>query len=113
MMRRVWIRQNMMIDHSFKGGGENLVVLMYPVSQQIGCPPRQSRIVTFRPLPQSGINRMGNWIQQQTWSEVYECEDTNSKAKMLQNIMKQKLDEFFLPRQSNLLMRTKNGLIKL
>ena len=42
---------------------------------------------------------MGSWIQQQTWSEVYECEDTNSKAEMLQNIMKQKLDEF-LPTQT-------------
>ena len=41
---------------------DHLVVLMYPVNKEIGCPPKQSRLVTFHPLPQSGIKKMGNWI---------------------------------------------------
>ena len=50
--------------------------------------------VTFRPLPQSGIDKMGRWIQQQNWKQIYKCTDINLKSEILQNMMKQKLDEF-------------------
>ena len=73
---------------------DHLVVLMYPINAQIGCPPRKNRLVTFRPLPQSGINNMGRWIQQQSWDQIYHCRDVNLKAEILQNMMKEKLDEF-------------------
>ena len=73
---------------------DHLVVLMYPISAQIGCPPRTTRLVTFRPLPQSGIDRMGRWVQEQTWTEIYKCPDVSMKAEMLQTILKQKLDEY-------------------
>ena len=49
---------------------DHLIVVMYPVNSQIGCPPRLTRYVECRPLPQSGINKMGNWIQQQTWKSI-------------------------------------------
>ena len=74
---------------------DHLVVLMYPVNSELGCLPRQIRYVECRPLPQSGMNKMGTWIQNQTWREIYECETLNEKAEMLQNMMKEKLDEFF------------------
>ena len=73
---------------------DHLVVLMYPINAQIGCPPRKTRLVTFRPLPQSGIDRMGRWIQQQTWEEIYKCHDIDLKAVIFQNMIKEKLDEF-------------------
>ena len=73
---------------------DHLVVLMYPINSEIGCPTRISRLVTYRPLPQSGINKMGEWIQQQSWQDIYRCQDLNTKAEILQNMMKQKLDEF-------------------
>ena len=72
---------------------DHLVVLMYPINL-IGCPPRKTRLVTFRPLPQSGIDKMGRWIQQQNWKQIYKCTDINLKAEILQNMTKQKLDEF-------------------
>jgi hypothetical protein len=37
---------------------------------------------------------MGRWIQQQDWKQIYKCTDINLKAEILQNMMKQKLDEF-------------------
>ena len=73
---------------------DHLVVLMFLINAQIGCPPRKNRLVTFRPLPQSGINNMGRWIQQQSWDQIYHCRDVNLKAEILQNMMKEKLDEF-------------------
>ena len=73
---------------------DHLVVLMYPINAQVGCPPRKTRLVTFRPLPQSGIDKMGRWIQGQNWNRIYHCRDVNLKAEMLQNLIKEKLDEF-------------------
>ena len=72
---------------------DHLVVLMYPINSQIGCPPRKTRLVTFRPLPQSGIDKMGRWIQQQSWHEIHQCDDVHKKAEILQNMIKEKLDE--------------------
>ena len=74
---------------------DHLVVLMYPINSQIGCPQRQTRVVESRPLLQSGIDKMGSWITQQTWSEIYKCKDVNQKAKILQQMMTQKMDECF------------------
>ena len=73
---------------------DHLVVVMYPINAQLGCPPRQTRIVECRPLPQSGINKMGEWIQKQTWNEIYQCNNANQKAEMLQSMLLRKLDEF-------------------
>ena len=72
---------------------DHLVVLMYPINSQIVCPVRKSKVVTFRPLPQSGIDQMGRWIQQQDWHEIYQSSDISRKAEKLQNMVKQKVDE--------------------
>ena len=74
---------------------DHLVVLMYPISQEMNCPPRQVRHVECRSLPQSGINKMGVWIQEQTWGEIYKAKDVNEKAQFLQNMLMKKLDEIF------------------
>ena len=66
---------------------DHLVVLLYPINSKFGCPPRKSRLITFRPLPESGVRKMGSWIQKQTWIEIYNCPDVNSKAETLQTIM--------------------------
>ena len=73
---------------------DHLVVLMLPISADIVCPPRQIRIVEYRPLPQSGINKMGQWIQQQKWKEIYECLDAHEMANKLQNVLIDSLDRF-------------------
>ena len=74
---------------------DHLVVLMYPLNKQMACPVRVKKVVTSRPLPESGIKKMGLWIQEQSWKEIYQCPDLNQKAEILQNKMKEKLDECF------------------
>ena len=73
---------------------DHLVVLMYPINAQVGMPPRTKRLVSYRPLPESGIQKMGAWVQKQSWKEIYQCPDVNLKAEILQNMMKEKLNEF-------------------
>ena len=73
---------------------DHLVVLMLPISVDIVCPARQIRIVEYRPLPHSGINKMGQWIQQQKWKEIYECLDAHEMANKLQNVLIDSLDRF-------------------
>ena len=74
---------------------DHLVVLMYPINQEMKCPPRQVRHVECRPLPQSGINKMGVWIQEQRWGDIYKAKDVNEKSEILQNMLMKKLDEIF------------------
>ena len=33
-------------------------------------------------------------IQKQTWRQIYDCEDAHSKARVFQNMLKEKLDEY-------------------
>ena len=73
---------------------DHLVVIMPPVSEDIICPTREKRIVKYRPLPQSGINMMGRWLQKQTWEEIYGCLDAHEMAEQLQNMLIDSLDKF-------------------
>ena len=67
-------------DEEKKGKpSDHLVVLMYPIKSVINCPSRQVRVVECRPLPQSGINKLGIWLQEQTWKEIFECKNVNVK----------------------------------
>ena len=45
------------------------------------------RIIKFRPLPQSGIDNFGEWIKNQSWSEIYEQKNAHLKAEKLQSML--------------------------
>ena len=66
---------------------DHLVVLMLPLASTLDIPPRKYRTVETRPITQSGTERFGQWIVQQTWADVYQCEDANSKAEIFQNCL--------------------------
>ena len=66
---------------------DHLVVLMLPLATTLDIPPRQYRTVTTRPITQSGIEKFGQWIVKESWSEIYRCQDVNIKVEMLQNIL--------------------------
>ena len=73
---------------------DHLVVIMPPVSAEINFPTRQTRTVQYRPLPQSGIDKMGQWIQRQTWHDIYKCSDAHQMAEVLQTKLLESLDKF-------------------
>jgi hypothetical protein len=73
---------------------DHLVVIMPPVSDELNCPKRQTRIVKYRPLPQSGIQKMGQWIQKQTWQEIFECSNAHEMADKFQTLLFDSMDKF-------------------
>ena len=72
---------------------------MKPVDSLTNNPSRQKKSVTFRPLPKSGIDKMGQWIVTETWKSVFEAESAHEKANVLQQLMMDKLN-LYLPQKT-------------
>lgn len=58
------------------------------------APARQYKSITFRPLPQSGINSMGQWIVKESWSDIFNTETAHEKALRFQDTIMSKLNTF-------------------
>ena len=74
---------------------DHLVVLMLPLASSLDIQPRQYRTVTTRPITQSGIDRFGQWIVNEKWSEVYQCQEVNKKVEMFQHMLIEKYYQCF------------------
>ena len=75
------------------------IIVMKPINNMLSVPARQKKKIIFRPLPISGIQKMGQWIVKQTWEEVYEKETAHDKASVLQNMLVDQMNEC-LPQKS-------------
>ena len=73
---------------------DHMIPLMLPVNMVDNNVARTYRTITVRPLPQSGINKLIEWMIQQNWEEVTQLETTHEKAKAVQEKVVEKLDEF-------------------
>ena len=73
---------------------DHLIVVMRPVNSNESRPGRTYREIKVRPLPRSGLDKFGNWIQEQDWSQVLNAQDVDRKAEMLHELVLSKLDEF-------------------
>ena len=58
-------------------------------------PPRQYNTVQTRPITQSGIMAFGQWIQNQSWPDVYEAGNVHEKAQIFQNILLESYNKYF------------------
>ena len=57
------------------------IVIMHPINSYDNRNARKSRQVTFRPLPSSGVRKMGEWITQHNWKDLYNAENVaNARA---------------------------------
>lgn len=70
------------------------IVLMRPVTNIDQLPARITKTITFRPMPESGIKEMGQWISMQDWVQVTEAETAHEKANILQNLLMEQLDKY-------------------
>ena len=66
---------------------DHLVVLMMPLVSELQIPPRVYTTVTTRPFTQSGVERFAQWIENYSFSEIYECNDANQMAESFQTIL--------------------------
>ena len=74
---------------------DHLVVLMLPLTSVLDCPPRQYKVVEYRPLTDSGMLLYGEWFALQNWNEIYSEQDSHKKAEIFQETLMNKFYELF------------------
>ena len=78
---------------------DHMIVFMKPIDAINNNPARSIKVVTFRPLPESGVREMGNWIVSHDWGKIYRANTAHEKAEILQKTLLQKMD-YFLPEKT-------------
>ena len=73
---------------------DHLIGVMRPIDTVNNKPGRVIRELRVRPLPASGLDKFGTWIQNQDWHEILNEPSVDLKAELLQNMVIEKLDEF-------------------
>ena len=68
---------------------------MEPLASEMQMPPRVYTSVTTRPLIHSGFERFSNWIENERFSEIYNCTDVNQMADRFQRQILEKYHECF------------------
>ena len=71
---------------------DHLIVLMQPLFSQMQVPPREFKTVTTRPLTHAGFQRFSNFIENESWSNIYDSTDVNTMADQFQ---KKLLDNYY------------------
>ena len=74
---------------------DHLVVIMRPLASTLEVPPRVYTTVVTRPLTQSGFSKFSEWVENQTWSEVYESKNGHEKAELFQEIVFKNFERCF------------------
>ena len=74
---------------------DHRIVVSKPISVIKNKSGRQFHEIKVRPFPESGIKKMQEWLADETWKEVLEAESAHVKAATFQNVLINKLDEFF------------------
>ena len=89
------------LDNDTDGNGkpsDHLIVMMRPISQS-AQPKPQLKIITFRPLPESGMLQFKQWLQGEAWQELYQLETAHKKAEFLHHTLLEKLN-VYLPEKT-------------
>ena len=74
---------------------DHRIVVCRPITVINNNSVRQTRTVTVRPFPQSGLDKFRDWFIDQTWEDVYNKESAHEKAEIFQKILVNKVDEIF------------------
>ena len=74
---------------------DHRIVFARPISNLNRKSARTKRTVKVRPFSQSGIEKMKDWIRDETWNKVYDAPTASEKAALLQKILVDKVEEIF------------------
>ena len=74
---------------------DHRIVVIRPISSINNKSSRYTRSIKVRPITQSGMNTMGNWIRNQHWGDIYEADSAHDKAQLLQTLLFDKFEELF------------------
>ena len=99
-----------MSDNSDKGKpSDHLIVLWKPVCGSRVLPERVYRTIETRPLTQSGILKFSEWIQYESWHEIYQFSDVHTKASKFQNLLLKNILNASRSKYSKFLQKTSHG----
>ena len=57
-------------------------------------PKPRYKVINFRPLSESGMLQMKQWLQTESWELLYQKETADEKAEFLHTIVLDKLDQY-------------------
>ena len=81
-------------DSTYSGKpSDHQIVVWRPISA-LEPQKRNRKTITFRPLPESGLNSFGAWVKMQNWEEVYGATTAHEKAEKLQQMLFENLDKY-------------------
>ena len=66
---------------------DHQVVLWRPLASALEIQPRVYKTTITRPLTHQGLSMFAEWVENETWSKIYEVEDTEIKAETFQNMV--------------------------
>jgi hypothetical protein len=78
---------------------DHMIVYMKPIDSINNNPARKKVAVKFRPLTDSGIRLLGQWLQNQTWENISSVHSAHDKAEILQNVLMEQIN-CFLPEKT-------------
>ena len=73
---------------------DHLTVVMPPISTIENSPARTIREVEVRPLKESRIKLLEDWLTSQNWGEVLEAKNVHDKAEIFQNLLLNAINQF-------------------
>ena len=86
--------QSLQNDEDKRGvPSDHLTIYMRPISA-LHPKTRSIKTVTFRPLPDSGLNEFSCWIKSQKWESVYGAVTAHEKAEKLQQLLLEGLNTY-------------------
>ena len=74
---------------------DDKIVIARPINEINNKCGRKTKQIKVRPFPKSGLEKMKSWFLENTWEDIYGLETAHEKAKHFQNILLQKMEEFF------------------
>ena len=74
---------------------DHKIVVAKPINVINNKSGRTVRKIKVRPFPESGMLRMKDWFQEQSWEKVLQADSAHDKAQIFQNMLSNILDEIF------------------
>ena len=83
---------------------DHRIVLMKPINVINNKSARHTGVIKVRPMPQSGMDKMRDWMMDETWDKVFSAQSSHEKAALFQNMLLTKFEMFFPEKIRKILM---------
>ena len=74
---------------------DHLIVVMKPLSAEFPVYRKRYKTIKYRPFPDSAMREMGQWVQAQSWQEIYSIPCPSLKADKFEQMIMDKVDLLF------------------